>query len=207
MSAIFEDHEPVDKHLFHEQTESLNLRVLEWRHSDDQDHHEERTDVTLSSASSLIARDTEEGTSWPLRIVFAPRDAKHSAEHRAVRLLYQHYDIPSSFTLLKTTSPTHAFGHRKGLKDPNVEIAWTRFLCKDILPLDTQHHEDFHDNFRWIVCDTFLHVRKHKNEAEKKSVTLLSFGAPPKVVQRFERLLASEAWPMLCRSPSSSSLS
>ena len=65
MSAIFEDHEPVDKHLFHEQTESLNLRVLEWRHSDDQDHHEERTDVTLSSASSLIARDTEEEPPGP----------------------------------------------------------------------------------------------------------------------------------------------
>ncbi|KAM0706984.1 hypothetical protein Q7P35_006315 [Cladosporium inversicolor] len=196
MSAIFEDHEPVDKHLFHEQTESLNLRVLEWRHSDDQDHqdhHEQRTDITLTSASSLIARDAEE-TSCPLRIVFAPRDAKHSAEHRAVRLLYPHYDIPSSFTLLKTTSPTHAFGHRKGLKDPNVEIAWTRFLCKDIFPLDTQHHEAFHDNFRWIVCDTFLHVRKHKDEAEKKSVTLLFFGAPPKVVQRFERLLGSDAW-------------
>lgn len=146
MSAIFEDHEPVDKQSLYEQTESLNLRVLEWQHSDNQDHHE-RTDITLTSASALIARDTEEA-SCPLRIVFAPRDAKHSAEHRALRLLYQHYDIPSSFTLLKTTSPTHAFGHRKGLKDPNVKVAWTRFLCKDILPLDTQHHEDFHDNFR-----------------------------------------------------------
>jgi len=193
MSAIFEDHEPIDKNLFYEQlsatspVESLNLRVLEWRSGD----HEQRTDTTLTSASDLVSRDTE--SDCPLRVVFAPRDAKHSAEHRAVRLLHSHYDVPSSFALIKTTSPTHAFGHRKGLEDPNVEVAWTRFLCKDILPLDTQHHEDFHDNFRWIVCDTYLHVRKRKDEP-KNNVTLLFFGAPPKVVQRFERLLGSEAW-------------
>lgn len=197
MSAIFEDHEPIDKHLFYEQlsatspVESLDLRVLEWRRSDDHVQHE-RSDVILTSASGLISRDTE--SDCPLRIVFAPRDAKHSAEHKAVRLLHSHYDVPSSFTLIKTTSPTHAFGHRKGLKDPNVEVAWTRFLCKDILPLDTQHHEDFHDNFRWIVCDTYLHVRKRKDDEAKNSVTLLFFGAPPKVVQRFERLSGSEAW-------------
>ena len=205
MSAIFEDHETSDKHLFYDQLsatsppESLNLRVLEWRHPDDH-NHEQRTDISLTSASALIARDTE--SPCPLRIVFAPRDAKLSAEHRAVRLLYRHYSVPSSFTLIKTTSPTHAFGHRKGgLKDhKNVDVAWTRFLCKDILPLDTQHQEDFHDNFRWIVCDTFLHVRKHdkdddeSKQAKKKSVTLIFFGAPPKVVQRFERLLASDAW-------------
>ena len=196
MSVIFEDHEPVDKNLFHEQlsatspAESLNLLVLEWRSAG---HDQpERIDTTLLSASALISRDTEEADR-PLRIVFAPRDAKHSAEHRAIRLIYSHYDVPSSFTTIKITSPTHAFGHRKGLKDPNVEVAWTRFLCKDILPLDTQHHESFHDNFRWIVCDTYLHIRKHKDES-KTSVTLLFFGAPPKVVQRFERLLASKAW-------------
>jgi hypothetical protein len=201
MSAIFEDHETSDKHLFYDQlsttspAESLNLRVLEWRHSSDHDQREDRTDISLTSASALIARDTE--SSCTLRIVFAPRDAKHSAEHRALRLLYSHYSVPSSFTLIKTTSPTHAFGHRKGLKDPqNVDVAWMRFLCKDILPLDTQHQEDFHDNFRWIVCDTFLHVRKHDNKDDGlgKSVTLIFFGAPPKVMQRFERLLASDAW-------------
>jgi hypothetical protein len=197
MSAIFEDHETLDKHLFYDQlsatspAESLNLRILEWRHSDDH-NLPLRTDTILTSASALIARDTE--SPCPLRVVFAPRDAKHSAEHRAVRLLYQHYEVPSSFTILKTTSPTHAFGHRNGLRDPNVNVAWTRFLCKDILPLDTQHHEDFHDNFRWIVCDTYLHMRKHKDDESKKSVTLLFFGAPPKVIQRFERLLASDAW-------------
>ena len=201
MSAIFEDHESSDKHLFYEQlsatspAESINLRVLEW-HSGD---HEQRTDTTLTSASDLITRDTE--SDCPLRIVFAPRDAKHSAEHRAVRLLYSHYDVPSSFTLIKSTSPTHAFGQRKGLKDPNVEVSWTRFLCKDILPLDTQHHEDFHDNFRWIVCDAYLHVRKHKDDEAKNSVTLLFFGAPPKVVQRFERLFGSEAWADAVREP------
>jgi len=203
MSAIFEDHDASDKHHFYDQlsatapAESLNLRVLEWRHSDNYDRQHDRTDISITSASSLIARDTE--LPCPLRIVFAPRDAKISAEHRAVRLLYQHYSVPSSFTLIKTTSPTHAFGHRKGLKDPkNVDVAWTRFLCKDILPLDTQHQEEFHDNFRWIVCDSFLHVRtrndKDDESKEKKSVTLIFFGAPPKVVQRFERLLASDAW-------------
>lgn len=197
MSAIFEDHEQLDKHLFYEQlaatspVESLNLRVLEWRRSNDHNQHE-CSDILLTSAADLIARDTE--SDCPLRIVFAPRDAKHSAERRAVRLLHSHYDVPSSFNLIKTTSPTHAFGHRKGLKDPGVEVAWTRFLCKDILPLDTQHHEDFHDNFRWIVCDTYLHVRERKDDKAKNSVTLLFFGARPEIVQRFERLLDSEAW-------------
>lgn len=197
MSAIFEDHEQLDKHLFYEQlattspAESLNLRVLEWRRSNDHNQHE-CSDILLTSAADLIARDTE--SDCPLRIVFAPRDANHSAERIAVRLLHSHYDVPSSFNLIKTTSPTHAFGHRKGLKDPNVEVAWTRFLCKDILPLDTQHHEDFHDNFRWIVCDTCLHVRERKDDKAKNSVTLLFFGAPPEIVQRFERLVDSEAW-------------
>lgn len=202
MSAIFEYFEPSDKQIFYEQlsatspTETLNLRVLEWRTGDNDE--QERTDTTLTSASDLISRDTD--SDCPLRIVFAPRDARHSAEHRAVCLLYSHYDVPSAFAQIKSTSPTHAFGHRKGTKDPTVEVAWTRFLCKDILPLDTQHHEDFHDNFRWIVCDTYLHVRKRKDES-KNSVTLLFFGAPPKVVQRFERLFGSDAWADAVREP------
>ena len=190
MSAIFEDHEIIDKYLFYERlsaispAESINLRVLEWR-SGSQD---QRADTTLTSATDLIARDEE--ADCELRVVLAPRDARHSAEHRAIRLIYEHYDVSSALVTIKTTSPTHAFGHRKGLRDPNVEVAWTRFLCKDILSLE--NHESFHDNFRWIVCDTYLHVRTRKDES--KCVTLLFFGAPPKVVQRFERLLASDAW-------------
>jgi len=195
MSAIFEDHETANKHLFYEQlsatspAESVNLRVLEWRSG----NHEQRTDKILTSATDLIARDAEEAA-CELRIVFAPRDAKHSAEHKAIRLIYEHYDVSSSFVTIKSTSPTHAFGHRKGVVDPDVDVAWTRFLCKDILPLDTQHHESFHDNFRWIVCDAYLHVRTRRDESKSKCVTLLFFGAPPKVVQRFERLQASDAW-------------
>jgi hypothetical protein len=198
MSAIFEDHETIDRYLFHEQlsatspAESLNLRVLEWRSGD----HDQRTDTTLTSATDLISRDAK--VDCDLRIVLAPRDARHSAEHRALRLIGEHYDVSSAFVTIKTTSPTHAFGHRKGLRDSNVQVAWTRFLCKDILPLDNsqhQHHESFHDNFRWIVCNTYLHVRSstYKDES-KKSVTLFFFGAPPQVAQRFERLLRSDAW-------------
>lgn len=199
MSAIFEDHEIAEKYMSYDQrsatshAESVSLRVLEWRSNGLQQH----TDTTLKSAAGLIAKDDEDDSE--LRIVLAPRNPSNNAEHRATRALYEHYDVPSAFTTMKTTSPTHAFGHRKGLRDPNVDIAWTRFLCKDILSLETSHQEEFHDNFRWIVCDAYLHVRTRKDES--KCVTMLFFGAPPQVVQRFERLLTSDAWPDAVQEP------
>jgi hypothetical protein len=192
MSAIFEDNEKASEYTYQDQTfatlysEAINLRLLEWRSTGPVN----RTDTTTTSAAELIARDQE--SDCELRIVLAPRDAKQTAERQAIRLIYEHYDVSSAFQTIKTTSPTYGFGHRKGLKDPNVEVAWTRFLCKDILSLSHQKDEAFHDNFRWIVCDAYLHVRTQKDES--KCVTMLFFGAPPRVIQRFERLLVSDAW-------------
>jgi hypothetical protein len=192
MSAMFEDNEISDKHTSYDQisttsqAESINLRVLEWGSI----RSGGCTDTTVTSAAELIARDQE--SDCELRIVLAPRDPKQAAEHQAIRLIHSYYDVSSAFKTIKATSPTHAFGHRKGIKDPNVEVAWTRFLCKDILSLSHQKDGDFHDNFRWIVCDAYLHVRPRRDES--KCVTLLFFGAPPKVIQRFGRLLESDAW-------------
>jgi hypothetical protein len=199
MSAIFEDSGTADSYTSYDQisatphAESINLRVLEWGSIGPV----KCTDTTTTSAAELIARDQE--SDCELRIVLAPRDPKQAAEHRAIRLIHSHYDVSSAFKTVKATSPTFAFGHRKGLKDPNVEVAWTRFLCKDILSLSHKKDEDFHDNFRWIVCDAYLHVRTRKDES--KCVTMLFFGAPPKVIYRFEQLLASDAWADAVREP------
>lgn len=203
MSSIFEDDETAEKYMFYDQVsttshaEIINLRVLEWRSNGPQ----QRTDTTVKTATDLIARDNE--GDCPLRVVLLPRDPSTSAEHRATRLIHSYYDIPSAFRTMKQTSPTHAFGHRTGIEDKStnstVEIAWTRFLCKDILSLSHKPQEEFHDNFRWIVCDAYLHIRSPQTDTESgknNTITLLFFGAPPKVLQRFERLLTSDtdAW-------------
>jgi hypothetical protein len=47
----------------------------------------------------------------------------------------------------------------------------------------------------WITCDFFLHVTKDK------TVTLLCFGAPKEVVQRFEELRENKFWDDVLHEP------
>lgn len=192
MSAIFEDGPVTAKHVSRDLaaasslTDPISLRVLEWRSKQPQ---QQQTDIPISSARELIARD--EANDCDLRIILAPHEPRHAIGQRAILAIYEHYDVSSALQTIKTTSPTHAFGHRRGLRDPNVEVAWTRFLCKDILPHSRQA---FHDNFLWLVCDAYLHVRQRKDKHDSRCVTLLCFGAQPRIIQRFERLLKSDAW-------------
>lgn len=192
MSAIFEDSPSTSKNASRDLaaasslTDPISLRVLEWRSKQPQ---QQQTDITISSAGELITRD--EANDCDLRIILAQHEPRRVIGQTAIWAIYEHYDVSSALQTIKTTSPTHAFGHRRGLRDPNVEVAWTRFLCKDILPHSRQA---FHDNFLWLVCDAYLHLRQRKGKDDSRCVTLLCFGAQPRIIQRFERLLKSEAW-------------
>lgn len=196
MSAIFEDEKYHDDCFGHDikpsSTEAVQLRVLEWS-SDDQ---HERIDTTTSSAWELLNRDLE--VNCELRIVLTQGQpySRYPDEQRAFQTIFKHYDVPSAFISEHFTSPAYALGKRRGLLDSGVEVAWTRFLCKEVPPCGNnngaEQPQTFYDNFLWIKCLTFLHTRVRQDGS--KTVTLLCFGARPSLVQRFERLLRTDSW-------------
>lgn len=195
MSALFEDSSHSERFFStlprSSSTEAIHLRVLEW-FSDDTGGY---ADFSVSSAEELFTRDTDANCN--LRVIFAPSQPTPGSwgEQRAFQAIFQYYDVPSTLTSEYFTSPAYSFGKRQGLKDPEVDIAWTRFLCKDVLshPGDRDERElKFHDNFLWIKCITLLHTRNREDKS--RCVTMLCFGAPQAVRERFERLLKAHAW-------------
>lgn len=205
MSALLEDSIHHDRYFYSaisdSSKEALPLRVLEWFSS--QPHT--CVDTTVSSAAELFERDSN--VDCKLRIVLAPSGpAMGSTEQRrAFQAICHYYDVPSAFLSEHFTSPAYSFGKRKGLRDSEIEVAWTRFLCKDVLAhpdngpykvgstdSGSEHETKFYDNFLWIKCIPFLHVRDSQDSP--KCVTMICFGGPPSVEQRFERLLDADAW-------------
>lgn len=194
MSALFEDPFQQDRYFGAPASksipESIQLRVLEWSIG----REYTCADSVISSAAELLERDSQ--AECQLRIVFAPSQASFgSPEHGAVQFIFKHYDVPSAFVSEYFTSPAYSFGERKGLKRLDIEVAWTRFLCKDVLSHPGNASEDrhvFYDNFFWLKCISYIHVQRREDDS--KCVTMICFGATTSIEQRFERLLDSEAW-------------
>ncbi|KAM0723999.1 hypothetical protein Q7P37_000990 [Cladosporium fusiforme] len=194
MSALLEDPVHFDRYFGPSSSgtskEAIQLRIFEWSSG----QFGARTDTAVFSAAELFARDSE--VECQLRIVLAPSQSSFgTAEHNAFRAIFQYYDVPSTFVSEYFTSPAYSLGHSKDSLDLDVEVAWTRFLCKDVLSDSHTGADDkkvFFDNFLWIKCVAFLHVRNKKDGS--RCVTMLCFGARPPIERRFVRLLESDAW-------------
>lgn len=189
--------------------DELRLQILEWSRQRQPPGQEL---PLLTSAASLIARD--QASSCQLRVVFAPLGARKPAEMEGLKLLFRHYSFPSATMSERMQAVTHSFGSRRFTKD-NVDVAWAHFLSKSIHAqwqdvgrqnvlgiVETGQFKDkgSQANSTWITSDFFIHVR-HGKDGTNSCVTLLCFGAPQPLVDRFQRLLKHDKWEDAVREP------
>lgn len=170
------------------------LRCLQWGGN----IQDGERDVDFRSAKELI------DTAAPdrLRVVFLSNCSEKTsiADRGEFMKLFKHYAVPSEVLTERMRSVNHAFGSSKAI-GTDAEIAWCHFLCRqiDVRGAKIQNfgylrNEQGGQNQTssalnlWIMCDFFLHI------ASDNVVTLLCFGAPKGIVERFEALLGKNSW-------------
>lgn len=177
------------------------IRCLQWA-SNIQDSER---DVDFHSAQELIdsARPNR------LRVVLltncSMETVKSGPDLKEFMKLYKHYSVPSEVLVERMRSVNHSFGSATAI-GTDAEIAWFHFLCRQVEGSGRQAFTYLRNDqggqnqtsgalSLWITCDFFLHV------AKDKAVTLLCFGAPKGVVQRFEKLRKNEYWEDVLHEP------
>lgn len=206
MSAFCEDDRKVTLYPFGifgqpRDEKSSFLRCLQWS-GNIQDNER---DVDFQSAKELI------DTAAPdrLRVVFLSNCSEKTsiADRGEFKKLFRHYAVPSEVLTERMRSVNHAFGSSTAI-GTDAEIAWCHFLCRqiDVRGAKIQNfgylrNEQGGQNQSssalnlWIMCDFFLHI------ASDKAVTLLCFGAPKGIVERFECLLGKPSWNDVLQEP------
>lgn len=162
-------------------------------------------DVASQSARELI----DSAVPGRLRVAFLPNCCMSSspADVKEHKELIRNYSIPSEVLAERMRSVNHAFGSSTTASG-DAEIAWCHFLCRRI-----DVRENKLQNFGylrndqggqsqgkgalslWIMCDFFLHA------AKDGTVTLLCFGAPERIVKRFDEALVKDSWPDAIKEP------
>lgn len=175
------------------------IKCLQWDASEQPDsENNERRD--LSDAQSLI--DIAEGRQSALRVVFLPNRPATNSEAKCFDKLINYYSIPSAVLAERMRRVSYPFGNST-LAHRNAEVSWCHFLCRNVNVESGVIQEDLGYlagdlptpglalSPLWCICDFHLHVRLQSTEGSKyeKAVTLLCFGAPAEVVNRFGRLL------------------
>ena len=172
---------------------ALSVQLLDWTPSR-QPYGRWRT---LPSVETGINNERTSPTSSPLQI------------------LLTQYRIPPAVLTERKQSVTHSFGHSK-LDNDDIEIAWYHFLSKDlavredvggefrVLENGIANDRSSQANSLWIMSDYFIHIQRSPSPNSKGSrftVTLLCFGAPEAVVERFRRSLDRPLWEDVCQEP------
>jgi hypothetical protein len=175
------------------------IRCLQWA-SNIQDSER---DIDFHSAKELIA------TAQPkrLRVVLLTNCSMKTSgpDLKEFMELYKHYSVPSEVLTERMRSVNHSFGSATAI-GTDAEIAWFHFLCRQVEGSSRQAFTYLRNDqggqnqssgalSLWITCDFFLHV------AQDKAVTLLCFGAPKGVVQRFEKLRENKFWEDVLHEP------
>ena len=168
------------------------IRCLQWA-SNIQDAER---DVDFHSAKELI----DSARPNCLRVVLLTNCSQKTSgsDLQEFMKLYKHYSVPSEVLTERMRSVNHSFGSTTAI-GTDAEIAWFHFLCRQVEGSARQAFTYLRDDkggmnqtsgvlSLWITCDFFLHV------AKDKAVTLLCFGAPKGVVQRFEKLRENRFW-------------
>ncbi|KAM0716570.1 hypothetical protein Q7P37_008015 [Cladosporium fusiforme] len=159
-----------------------------------------------------------------LRVVFLPIAPleKNMSEAEQFRQLFRHYSIPSAVPAERMRNVSHSFGASTALRK-DLEFAWFHFLCRNVEfdsdklekenkkeIIDLGYLQDDHkagqwkdDPSRlWMMCDFFLHIKPPSlDNASQKTVTMLCFGAPDSVFDRFKGLLQRESWVDIAQEP------
>jgi hypothetical protein len=206
MSAFCEDGRKVIQYpdgIFGEPRDEKSplVRCLQWA-SNIQDNER---DVDYNSAKELIDTTTPDR----LRVVFLANccEKTSGSDLEEFMKLFRHYAVPSEVLTERMRSVNHAFGSSTAI-GTDAEIAWCHFLCRriDVRGAKIQNFGYLRNEQGgqtqsssalnlWIMCDFFLHV------ASDKVVTLLCFGAPEGIVERFERLLKQSSWNDILQEP------
>lgn len=187
------------------------VRCLQW--GDNLPKGEENQ--AFSTVDGLL--DTLSKSQSRLRVVFLPIAPleKNEAESEQFRQLFRHYSIPSAVPAERMRNVSHAFGTSAMLRK-DLEFAWFHFLCRNIEVDDNGQIRDLgylqeaHKQGRWqddprrlwIMCDFFMHVTPPStNSAAQSTVTLLCFGPPDNIYNRFEGLLGRDSWKDIPQEP------
>jgi hypothetical protein len=143
-----------------------------------------------------------------LRVAFLPIAPAEGdeAEAEEFRALFKHFSIPSAVPTERMRNVGFSFGTFRNKRDKS-EAAWFHFLCRRVEILegkiqDLGYLRHGNDNGRkidpakmWTMCDFFLHVKPTSaNGSESKTVTLLCFGAPDTILERFASINDQTAW-------------
>jgi hypothetical protein len=151
--------------------------------------------------------DAESTSQHVLRVAFlpiAPVGGDYN-EAEEFRTLFKHYSVPSAVPAERMRNVGFSFGTLKNRSDRS-EAAWFHFLCRRVeiwngiiqdlgyLRHGTGHKKAAPSNM-WTMCDFYLHVQpESETNGKQKIVTLLCFGAPGEIIDRFDCLLYQTAW-------------
>lgn len=117
-------------------------------------------------------------------------------------MVKEHYLVPNELDTEQRQSVTHSFGSASA-GAASVDLTWFHFLSRCIPRNDRDHdrQEDGHSvPVRWKIGQYVLHVRRRVSASSVPGqqlaktpagffVTLLCFGAPSGVEERFRKLL------------------
>lgn len=152
--------------------------------------------------------DAETATEHALRVAFLPiapvKGDKNEAKE--FRTLFKHYSIPSAVPAERMRNVGLAFGTSKNRKEKS-EGAWFHFLCRKVeieegiiqdlgyLRHGTEEGQKSDPSKMWTMCDFYLHTKPGvADSSDQRTVTLLCFGAPNEIFERFNTLLGLEEW-------------
>lgn len=175
------------------------IECLQW--SDTQ--HEKHSFATVQEFI-----DAEAASQYALRVAFLPiapvkGDSNEAEEFRA---LFKHYSVPSAVPAERMRNVGFSFGTLRNRHDKS-ETAWFHFLCRKVDILEgkiqdlgylrhgTDNGQKADPSKMWTMCDFILHVKPGSaNNSERKIVTLLCFGAPEDIPNRFATIRDQAAW-------------
>jgi len=168
--------------------------------------HRRRGRSQFESVQEFMDADSVSGPA--LRVVLlpiAPMEGDKS-EAKEFRTLFNHYSIPSAVPAERMRNVGFAFGTHKDRSNKSDGV-WIHFLCRKIeiergiiqdlgyLRHGIEQGRKPDPSKMWIMCDFYLHVRPSSvGTSDRKTVTLLCFGAPDEVLDRFENLRDVGEW-------------
>jgi len=162
----------------------------------------------LSFANVQDFINAESASQDALRVAFLPIAPAGGNEDEAeeFRALFKHYSVPSAVPAERMRNVGFSFGTSRNKIDRS-EAAWFHFLCRKVDILngkiqDLGYLRHGNDNGKkadpakmWTMCDFFLHVKPGAaTNSEWKTVTLLCFGAPNTILDRFASIGDQTAW-------------
>jgi hypothetical protein len=169
------------------------------------------SDTRQATASSATVQEfiaAESASQYTLRVAFlpiAPAEGNND-EAQEFQELFKHYSVPSAVPAERMRNVGFSFGTLRNRSDKS-EAMWFHFLCRKVdieegkiqdlgyLRHGTENGQKADPSKMWTMCDFFLHVKPAvAGNSEPKTVTLLCFGAPDEVVQRFISLQDKASW-------------